>query len=325
MILNGEQALKKPLSVVVVGPTASGKSSLAVEIAKRLDCEIISADSMQIYKHMDIATAKVTKDEMKGIVHHLIDFVEPWESFSVAEYKERAVACMQNILDRGKTPLIVGGTGFYVDTVINNTSFLDYEKNDSRAELQKRAESEGLESLWNELFSLDPQSASKIHSNDAKRIIRALELYETTGLTMSEQRERSHLEEPGYSFCIIGLNAENRQYLYNRIDCRVEKMIEAGLLEEAKRFFELEKSSTARQAIGYKELRPFLDGEMSLEEATENLKRETRRYAKRQLSWFRRNKNINWLYIDKETDESLLQKSLEIIKNFKGEENEEIT
>lgn len=319
--------MKKPLAVALVGPTASGKSSLAVKIAKHLTGEVVSADSMQIYKHMDIATAKVTAEEMQGVPHHLIDFVEPWESFSVAEYKALALSCIGDIVRRGKLPVLAGGTGFYVDTVINNTSFLDYEKTDIRKKLLLRAENEGVEALWNELSKVDKESAEKIHKNDLKRIVRALELYSATGKTMTEQRRLSHLEESGYSFCLIGLTAENRQFLYDRIDRRVDLMLKNGLLEEAKSFFELEHSQTAKQAIGYKELKPYFDGVLTLEEATENLKRETRRYAKRQLSWFRRNENINWLYIDKESEETLFIKSLEIIENFiekaKGESDEE--
>lgn len=316
--------MKKPFCIVIVGPTASGKSSLAVAIAKKENGEVVSADSMQIYKHMDIATAKVTKDEMDGVPHHLVDFVEPWENFSVAEFKELALSKMRLISKSGKTPVLAGGTGLYVDTVINNTNFLDYEKNETREELLKRADEEGLESLWNELFLVDEKSALKIHKNDKKRIVRALELFKTTGKTMTDQRELSHLEKSEFSFCIIGLTAETRQFLYDRINRRVDFMLQNGLLEETKAFFENEHSQTAKQAIGYKELKPFLDGEISLEEATENLKRETRRYAKRQLSWFRRNKNINWLYIDNESEETLLQKSLEIIENFKGELDEKV-
>lgn len=316
--------MKKPLCVVIVGPTASGKSSLAIAAAKKENGEIVSADSMQVYKHMDIATAKVTKEEADGVEHHLIDFVEPWESFSVAEYKALAVSKMQNITKHGRTPFLVGGTGFYVDTVINNTIFLDYKKNNTRAELLKKAEEEGLDALWNELFEIDEASAKKIHKNDKKRIVRALELYKTTGKTMTDQRDGSHLEESDFSFCIIGLDARERQFLYDRINRRVDIMLQNGLLEEAKAFFENVHSDTAGQAIGYKELKPFLNGEITLEEATENLKRETRRYAKRQLSWFRRNKNINWLYIDEESEETLLQKSLEIIENFKGELDEKV-
>lgn len=319
--------MKKPLAVALVGPTASGKSSLAVKIAKHFGGEVVSADSMQVYKRMDIATAKVTREEMQGVPHHLIDFVEPWESFSVAEYKALALSCLGDIVRRGKLPVLAGGTGLYVDTVINNTSFLDYEKTDIRKKLLLRAENEGVEALWNELSKVDGESAEKVHKNDLKRIVRALELYYTTGRTMTEQRRLSHLEESGYSFCLIGLTAENRQFLYDRIDGRVDLMLKNGLLEEAGSFFAGGHSRTAKQAIGYKELKPYLDGVLTLEQATENLKRETRRYAKRQLSWFRRNKNINWLYIDKESEETLFKKSLEIIESFiekaKGESDEE--
>lgn len=314
----------KPLVVVVVGPTAGGKSSLAIKIAKTLNGEVISADSMQIYKKMDIATAKVTAEEADGVVHHLIDFVEPWESFSVARYKELAADCIEDILSRGKLPVIAGGTGLYVDTVVNNTSFLGYEKSDIREKLIERMEKDGCEALYNELLEFDRASAEKIHPNDSKRIIRALELYYSTGLTMTRQRELSHLDESAYKFCIIGLNAENREFLYERINRRVDIMIQSGLVEEAKQFFSHGYSSTAKQAIGYKELFPYLSGEMSLEEAIENLKRGTRRYAKRQLSWFRKNKNINWLYIDRESSDSLLKKSLEIIEKSKGETNEKV-
>ncbi len=307
---------KKPLVVVVLGPTASGKSSLGVRVAKALGGEVVSADSMQIYRHMDIATAKVTKDEMLGVAHHLIDFLDPWESFCVAEYKEMALSRIRDISARGKLPLLVGGTGLYIDTVINNTRFLDYEKSDVREKLMKRAEEEGSEALWKELSLIDPQSAEKLHPNDKKRVVRALELFETTGRTMTAQRENSHLEESEFRFCVIGLTAEDRQFLYDRINRRVDMMLDMGLVEEARRFFALERSSTSRQAIGYKELKPFLDGAVSLEQATENLKRETRRYAKRQLSWFRRNENIHWLFVDRESEDTLLSKSLEIIESY---------
>ena len=314
----------KPLVVVIVGPTASGKSSLSIKIAKELDGEVISADSMQIYKRMDIATAKITAEEADGVVHHLIDFVEPWESFSVAVYKQLAVSCIDDIVKRGKQPILVGGTGLYVDTVVNNTSFLDYEKSDIRNSLIERLNNEGCDALYAELQKIDAKSAEKIHVNDSKRIIRALELYYSTGQTMSFQRELSHLEKSDYNFCIIGLNANDRQFLYDRIDQRVDEMIENGLVDEANRFFNSKYSSTAKQAIGYKELLPYFKGELTLSQAAENLKRETRRYAKRQLSWFRRNEKINWLYIDSESADSLLKKSLDIIDKFKGEANEQV-
>ncbi len=305
--------MNKPLVAVVVGPTASGKTALGIEIAKRFGGEIVSADSMQIYKNMDIATAKPTELEQSQAKHHLIGFLPPGESFSVAKYKQLAEKTIDDILSRGKLPVIVGGTGLYIDTLINNTEFLDYEKSDIREKLEKRADSEGIEALLGELMKTDPETADRLHVNDRKRIIRALEVYYSTGKTITAQCEFSHLNESKYRFAVIGLTAENRQYLYDRINLRVDMMIEEGLIEEAKRFYSYELGSTAKQAIGYKELKPYLDGLLSLDEAIEKLKMETRRYAKRQMTWFRRNKSIHWLEIDKLERESLFNAACEII------------
>lgn len=309
--------MKKPLVVVIVGPTASGKTGLAVEVAKKLNAEIISADSMQIYKGMDIATAKPTIEEQGGIKHHLIDFCSPDEVFSVAKFKEMAVEAIEDILSRGKLPIIAGGTGLYVDTVVNNTVFLDCEENDIRRKLMKQASENGIETLMKELEKVDPQAAARLHINDEKRIIRALEVYYSTGETITHQRETSNLKSSDYDFCIIGLNAKNRQFLYDRINKRVDIMLEQGLLEEAKDFFSNDFSFTAKQAIGYKELKPYLDGEVTLEQATENLKMQTRRYAKRQLTWFRRYSNMNMIYIDQGNP---TEKCLEIIENYENTE-----
>lgn len=306
--------MKKPLVAVVVGPTASGKTSLSVELAKKLNGEIVSADSMQIYRNMNIATAKPTEEEMQGVPHHLIDFLPMDESFSVADYKCKALAAVADIIGKGKLPIVVGGTGFYVDTLINNTEFLDYEKSDIREKLEKRAETDGVEALFAELEGIDPQTSSRLHLNDTKRIIRALEVYYSTGKTITEQRELSHLNESEYEWCVIGLNARERQFLYDRINLRVDLMLEQGLLDEAKSFFESDISHTAAQAIGYKELKPYLDGYASLDEAVERLKMETRRYAKRQLTWFRRTPGIIWLNIDEMTKTELIEKSAEIIE-----------
>lgn len=284
--------------LVIAGPTASGKTSLSVELAKRLNGEIVSADSMQIYKGMDIATAKPTAKEQQGIVHHLMDFLPADEEFSVARYKELATAAIDDILSRGKLPIICGGTGLYIDTLINNTEFLDYEKSDIREKLNQKADEQGIEALYNELKEIDPQSASKLHLSDRKRIIRALEVYYSTGKTKTEQNEESHNKKSKYRFCVIGLTAEDRQYLYNRINLRVDIMLETGLLKEAENFFASEISGTAKQAIGYKELKPYFDGKSTLEECVEKLKMETRRYAKRQLTWFRRNESIHWIKTD---------------------------
>ena len=305
--------MNKKTVIVIAGPTASGKTSLSIGIAKKIGGEIVSADSMQIYKDMDIATAKPTEAEMQGIPHHLISIVESDESFSVAAYKERAMETIADIFCRGRIPVVVGGTGLYIDTLVNNTTFFDFDKRDQREKLQMRLQNEGIEKLFDELKSVDPETAERLHINDTKRILRALEVYYSTGKTISLQAELSHENESQYNWLIIGLTAENRDVLYDRINRRVDIMLDDGLIEEAKTFFSSEKSSTAKQAIGYKELKGFFDGSISLEEATENLKRETRRYAKRQLTWFRRNKNINWINIDNKTSEEVLTEALAII------------
>ena len=303
--------MSKPLVVVIAGPTASGKTGLSIEIAKRFDGEIVSADSMQIYKSMDIATAKPTKEETAGIRHHLIDFVQANENFSVAGYKQLAYAAIDDILSRGKLPIVCGGTGLYIDTLMNNTVFLDYTKNEFRAKLEKRKNSEGIESLYEELKRVDPEAAQRLHINDSKRIIRALELYYSTGKTISQQNMLSHKEESPYDFLFFVLDAHDRNVLYKRINDRVDIMLHMGLVDEAKAFFRSETSKTAKQAIGYKELKPYLDGVVTLEAAVEKLKMETRRYAKRQLTWFRHKDHVNWLYID--DNEPITEKCTQII------------
>lgn len=312
---NQVNEMNKPLVVVVLGPTASGKTSLGIEIAERLGGEIISADSMQIYENMDIATAKPTPEEQARIKHHLVGFVPMGEKFSVAKYKEKATEVIDDILSRVKLPIVVGGTGLYIDTIINNTEFLDYEESNIRAELEERCCNEGIESLFAELRKIDPATAERLHINDTKRIIRALEVYHSTGKTISKQAENSHNNESKYRFCIIGLNVKDRQYLYDRINLRVDRMIETGLIEEAIAFFQSEVSATAAQAIGYKELKSYIDSLVSLQEATEKLKMESRRYAKRQLTWFRKNDNINWLYIDEMSSDELICAACSIIEN----------
>ena len=307
--------MKKPLVVVVLGPTASGKTSLGIEIAEKFGGEIISADSMQIYENMDIATAKPSADELARVKHHLIGFVPMGEVFSVAKYKDKAIETIDDILSRGKLPVVVGGTGFYIDTLVKNTEFFDYEDSDVRVKLEQRLKNEGIETLYEELGKIDPITAERLHINDVKRILRALEVYYLTGKTISEQDEHSHLNESKYSWLLIGLRAEDRQYLYDRINLRVDMMLEEGLLDEAKSFFDSEVSSTAAQAIGYKELRPYIDGLVSLGDAVEKLKMETRRYAKRQLTWFRRNPEIHWFDIDKLTAQELIEKSCSLVDN----------
>lgn len=309
--------MKKPLVVAVVGPTASGKTALAVEISRRMGGEIVSADSMQIYKNMDIATAKPTEEELSLVKHHLIGFIDSGEEYSVAMYKKDATETIRDIISRGKLPVVCGGTGLYIDTLIKNTTFFDHGKTDIRADLEKEAEEKGIEQLFERLKESDPEAASRLHINDRKRIIRALEVYLATGKTITEQDRLSHLEESDFDWCVIGLTAENRQYLYDRINLRVEMMLEAGLLAEAEEFFKSDYSATAKQAIGYKELKPYLDGTVSLGEAVEKLKRETRRYAKRQLTWFRRNENVNWISIDKYSGEAAAEIAVDIINKFR--------
>ena len=307
--------MNKPLVVVVLGPTASGKTSLGIEIVEKFGGEIVSADSMQIYENMNIATAKPSEAELARVKHHLIGFVPMGESYSVAKYKQEALCAIDDIISRGKLPIVVGGTGFYIDTLVKNTEFFDYENTDIREKLEARCESEGIEALYDELKSIDSETAARLHINDIKRIIRALEVYYLTGKTISQQAELSHLNESGYNWCLIGLRAEDRQYLYDRINRRVDIMLEDGLLSEAEAFFASDISDTAAQAIGYKELKPYIDGLVSLEDALEKLKMETRRYAKRQLTWFRRNPDINWLDIDLLSSDELISNACQIVEN----------
>ena len=301
--------------VSVVGPTASGKTRLAVDICKAIDGEVVSCDSMQIYKNMNIATAKPDADEMDGIPHHMIDFLSPDQKFSVASYCEKAKKCIEDINDRGNVPVITGGTGLYYSSLVDNVSFSDETDDTSlREELTQRLKSDGAQALLDELYKIDPQTAQQLHPNNSGRIVRALEVYYKNGMTMSEQKRLSRLGDKMYNCKAIGLDAKDRQFLYDRINRRVDDMLSRGLLEEAKRFLAENPGKTSRQAIGYKELRPYFEGQLTLDEAVENLKMETRRYAKRQLTWFRRDKRINWLYIDEMSYEELLERALKIIK-----------
>lgn len=302
--------------VAVVGPTASGKTALAVELAKALEGEVLSFDSMQLYKGMDVATAKPTKEEMQCIPHHLIDCVDPSEAYSVARFQEDAAHMIDDIVGRGKRCILVGGTGQYLDALIENLQFLDTGDNrEVRARLRKELEEEGSASMYERLCSVDPEYAKGLHPNNTGRVLRALEVYELTGYTMSYQIARSR-ELPGrYDCCYIGLDARERDYLYRRIDKRVDLMVEKGLLQEAEDFLQNPPGSTAAQAIGIKEMLPYLQGEENLETCKERLKADTRHYAKRQLTWFRRNPKVHWLYID-ETPElaELTAEALDIIK-----------
>ncbi len=302
--------------VSVVGPTASGKTGLSVELAKHFHGEIVSADSMQIYRGMTIATAKPTKEEQQGIPHHLMDFLPADSEYSVAMFVEDARRCINEINGRGKLPFVVGGTGLYVDSLLNHIQFHGEHRDEAlTAQLWGEFEKNGLEPLLNQLEAFDPQTAARLRiEKNPKRVIRAIEFYRTTGMTLTEQNERSRKEQSPYRAVKIGLNFRDRERLYERINLRVDCMLEQGLLQEAQAVLSSPLSATSVKAIGYKELAPYFKGEAALEECIEKLKRETRRYAKRQLTWFRRDKEIHWLYVDEfDSFEELYNAAVHII------------
>ena len=293
--------MNQPIQVIsVVGPTASGKTRLAVELAKHFNGEIISADSMQIYQGMAIATAKPTQEEMQGIPHHLIDFLPPDQTYSVALFVRDAARCIEDITARGRLPIIAGGTGLYVDSLLDHVQFSEEQRDEAYA-AQLRAEllQNGVEPLLQRLWEVDAASARRLSAEkNPKRIIRALEFYHTTGTTITEQLAQSRQTPSPYRAVKLGLNYKDREKLYDRINRRVDQMLAQGLIEEAQRVLASPLSCTSVMAIGYKELMPYFQNEATLEECIEKLKRETRRYAKRQLTWFRRDKEIHWLYAD---------------------------
>jgi len=311
-----EFSMDKTKLLAVVGPTASGKSALAANLAKILSGEVVSCDSMQIYEGFSIATAVPTKEEMLGVAHHLLSFAPADSVFSVAQYCELAKDCIADISARGKLPVLCGGTGLYYNSLVDGIVFADIDSDESlREELLSRILSEGGEVLIEELAQFDPESARRLEPADHKRIIRAIEVYRATGITMTEHIRRSRENGSDYELCVIGLGFNDRDVLYDRINRRVDEMIEKGLLEETKQFYAAAPGSTAVQAIGYKEMKPYLDGVCSFEDAVENLKRATRRYAKRQLTWFRRDKRINWLNVDGyDSFDKLLSDAVRIIK-----------
>jgi len=280
--------------VVLIGPTAVGKTKMSIELAKQLDAEIISGDSMQIYRGMDIGTAKITRDEMQGIPHHLIDMKDPAESFSVAEFQQIVRPLIREIARRGKLPMIVGGTGLYIQSVIYDYRFTDVPSDEAyRRKLRQLAEENGEMGLFEQLKKIDPESAARIHPHNIRRVIRALEIYHCTGKTMTEWQQ-TQTTELLYDVAIIGLTME-REQLYCRINERVEQMLADGLLEEVKSLYDRGLSDCQSiQAIGYKELYAYLDGHISFEEAVEQLKQNSRRYAKRQLTWFRNKMPVRW-------------------------------
>lgn len=302
--------------ITVVGPTASGKTALATEIAKAFSGEIISADSMQIYKEFDILSAKPSKKEMAKAKHHLIGFLPVSEEYSAAEFTRDADRVFEEIKKRRNIPIIAGGTGLYVDSFLKGINFsekksVNFQK---RAELQKYSN----ETLLKMLSEIDKESANKIHLNDTKRLIRAIEFFYSEGYAISEHDKNSKLIPPKYKALKLGLNFRNREILYSRINKRVDIMFESGILEEVERISKQNVSKTASAAIGYKEILPYINGECTLEEAKNNLKQATRRYAKRQLTWFRRDKEINWIYIDNfENFNEVLEYAKKLIINFK--------
>lgn len=302
--------------IAIVGPTAVGKTALALELARLLDGEIISCDSMQIYKHMDIGTAKPTKEEMSQIKHHLIDIKEPNEDFSCADYALYAKQAINDIISRGKTPIFCGGTGLYLDSVIEIESFSSSVKDEGyRAELEKIASEQGAEHLHSMLREIDPKSADEIHANNVKRVIRALEIYKCTGVPKSKWDEKSKEQKPPYDATVLFLTCSDRELLVSRIEKRVDIMLEMGLLDEAKFLYEngyLKEGYTSYSAIGYKELLPYLKGENTLESCVNKLKISTRQYAKRQLTWFGRKKNYHKICVDVQ---NALDVALEILRS----------
>ena len=307
--------LSKFRVIAVGGPTASGKTALSVGLAKAFGGEIINADSMQIYKNLDVGTAKPSIEERQGVPHYLLDFLPPETPYSVADFTAAADPLIQEITARGKLPLVVGGTGLYITSLLNGMAFAP-EKMDPaiRARLQERAEAEGGAALYAELQSLDPDYAAQVHPNNLPRVIRALELYAATGRRMSEERVNARPAEPPYRSLCLCLTCRDRAVLYDRIERRVNLMVENGVLAEAKQVYDHRDTyRTAAQAIGYKEFFPYFEGTGSLDECTARLKQATRNYAKRQLTWFRRQNDAVWLYID---EENVLDRACELVREF---------
>ena len=303
--------------VVVCGPTASGKTALSIALAKAFDGEVVSADSMQIYRGMDIGTAKPTLEEREGIPHHMLDVAEPGESYSVSRYVQEATACVEDILSRGKLPIVCGGTGLYIDGLIRGTDFQPAgTDNGIREELEKEWEAQGAEAMMARLAAVDPDSAERLHLSDKRRILRALEVYLATGETITAHNARTKAIPPRFEAVMIGLNTQPRDILYGRIDRRVDVMLEQGLLQEVQTL--LEKGlleGTAAQAIGYKELLAHFRGEMTLDAAADLIRQKSRNYAKRQLTWFRRDERVKWIvYNAPQAAQAVLQEATEYLQ-----------
>lgn len=304
---------KKPL-VVLTGPTAVGKTKASIELAKSIGGEIISADSMQVYRYMDIGSAKISKEEMEGIPHYLVDVLDPREDFHVVKFQEMAKDAMEKIYSHGHIPILVGGTGFYIQALVYDIDFTNNDEDTSiRQKLEAFADQEGPAALHERLRKVDPKSAELIHANNKKRVIRALEFFEQTGKPISEHNETEKAKESPYDFRYFVLT-DDRQRLYNRIDQRVDLMIEKGLVEEVKglRVMGCTKDMVSMQGLGYKEILEYLDGEISLEAAIYKIKRDTRHFAKRQLTWFRRERQVIWLNKESyQTEEALIEDMIE--------------
>ena len=283
--------------ICIAGPTASGKTALAVELAKELNGEVVSCDSMQVYKRMDIGTAKPTMEEMQGIPHHMIDVAEPDEDFSVSRYCCLATPIVDDIVARGKTAIIAGGSGLYMDSLMRGNAFAPFPSTGVRERLEAQADSEGMEAMLSRLSSIDPEAAARLHLSDRKRIIRALEVYLETGQTITEHNRKTQLIPPKYTPLWLGLDFADRAELYRRIDTRVDLMLEMGLISEIQDLLAsgIPPKCTAMQAIGYKEFVSALHGEETIAQAAEEVKKSSRHYAKRQLTWFRRNPRLHWL------------------------------
>lgn len=308
-----------PRIIAIAGPTASGKTALSIQLAKEIDGEIVSCDSMQVYKDMDIGTAKPTLEEQAGIPHHMLSVAEPWEDFSVSRYCAMADPIVEDILRRGKSPIIVGGTGLYMDALIRGNAFAPCPSTGRREELEALAASQGIEAVIEKLQKVDPESAARLHPSDQKRIIRAMEVYLETGMTITEHNRKTQEIPPKYQPIRFALTDRQRQTLYDRIDRRVDAMLEAGLMEEIQGLLArgIPEKCTAMQAIGYKEFVAALHGESTLEEAAQQVKQSSRRYAKRQLTWFRRNPENIWLIReDGQTSMEILESARQYLRDF---------
>ena len=304
--------------ICIAGPTASGKTALAATLAKELNGEVVSCDSMQVYRRMDIGTAKPTLEEMQGIPHHMIDVAEPWEDFSVSRYCEMAAPIVDDILFRGKTAVIAGGTGLYMDCLIRGNTFAPFPATGVRERLEAQADTVGMEAMLSQLRSVDPDAAGRLHLSDRKRILRALEVYLETGETITEHNRKTQAVPPRYSPIWLGLDFTEREELYRRIDLRVGLMLQQGLVEEIQGLLAdgIPEKATAMQAIGYKEFVDALDGRCTIEEAADQVRQSSRRYAKRQLTWFRRNKAIHWLIRETgDTGREILENARRIVSD----------